>query len=211
MKILAVALATLAIACGPKGVPIPDTSPMDSIEPTRVIRVIGYRGFASACAIRTETGDQYILTDAHFAKESASYSRTLGQMLTGLARSDYLDRQGYFIPTDLSPFRDIAVLSTLRGGLEPVYNLLSTSAPEVGDTLRWYQYEGGDKDYFAPEMESGEVVRILAGHIMVDQVPTNGASGTCVFNQDSKVVGLVAWGIYTTNAVINLTGQWQIP
>jgi hypothetical protein len=40
-------------------------------------------------------------------------------------------------------------------------------------------------------------MRIVAGHIVLDESPTSGASGGCVYNAAGEVVGLVTFGMQT--------------
>lgn len=202
---LAIALTLLTMACGPKGVRTPAISPMalTPIPIEHTIRVIGNYGLASACAV-----NRYVVTAGHVVSPFLGIPG-LFEVKVNYAWESYGGLKGYFVGAGISQFRDVGLFYPGDGDV-PHTLPLSTSAPESGDTLRWLEYDRGDEDFFAPAEASGTVIRTLAGHIMVDTLPTSGSSGVCVFNDNAEVVGIISWGVNQTNVVIDLTGQWWL-
>ncbi len=203
---IVIALVLLTMACGPKVVHTPDTSPMVSLVslPTQhTIRVIGNYGVASACAV-----NGYIVTAGHVISPFNFVPGLYGAKVN-YAWESYSGLKGLFVGAGRSEYRDVGIFYPGDGDA-PYMLPLSTSVPEVGDTLRWLAYDRDGDDFFAPFEVSGEVIRTFAGHIMVDTLPTNGSSGGCVFNDKAEVVGIISWALDQTNVMIDLTGQWWI-
>ena len=207
MRLLSLLLLSFVMACGGKQIKFSDAAPRLEVKlnEQNTIRVIGNHGVASACAV-----NGYVITAGHVVAPFTYYPGLYREMV-GYAWSDYNEppKQGYFTPGAVSPFRDIGVIFPDEDGDNPFQHKLSTSALQPGDHLRWIEYDRGD-DYFKCKEASGTVIRLIAGHIMIDGEATQGASGTCVFNDQGTVVGIISWGINGTTVVINLTGRWWL-
>jgi len=60
---------------------------------------------------------------------------------------------------------------------------------------------------------SGKLIRIVAGHLMLDDQVPAGASGSCLLNTRGEVVGIVTWGQKTEDlreetVVVAVFGEW---
>lgn len=82
----------------------------------------------------------------------------------------------------------------------PRWYSLASSAPAVGSHLwiRGYDFRKG-KNAFAPRDWEVEVLRVVAGHIIVKPSVDFGTSGSCMLNEKGEVVGILAKGVNLHN------------
>ncbi len=207
MRLLAAALLTLLVGCGPVRVSPPDIAPylLAPLDTRHTVRIFSAYGFASACAVGS-----YIYTAQHVMAPFGGIP-FLHDKMVSYTWSDEAGREGRLSPVGVSPYRDLGILEPAFGDT-PVYQRVALVPPPIGETVHWIQYNKEDNenlDFFAPVPKFGVVVRSsIAGHITFDELPSGGASGTCLFNEADEVVGIVTWGLSETGLAVLLTGPW---
>lgn len=197
---IAVAILVGALACAAKA-PLYDPPAERNLD--GVMHLVGRYGFGHACPC-----DGLILTAAHVAHPL--YTRGAGYKDEPIehAWSDERGGEGFVISQYLQLGRDLGFLLARTGN--PAYYRHAIIEPQIGDTLYWSEYDFSSLGKaFSPVIREGDVLRIFAGHIVVDREPVRGASGSCVFNQSGEVVAIVTWGHQLGAAVaVSVYGQW---
>jgi hypothetical protein len=206
MKPLAAALLLVLLGCGGVQVESPSDSPetLTPIDVRYALQIFSAYGFASACAV-----DRYVLTARHVIKPFASIP-FLHDVMVHYTWSDGDGREGLFQSLVTSDYRDLGILDPIN--MTPVYQQLAVVPPQEGDTVRWVEYNksGDDGDFFAPVEKSALVIRTVAGYVTFDVPPTNGASGTCLFDKSGDVVGVVVWAFPGTGLATLIVGNWVL-
>lgn len=91
------------------------------------------------------------------------------------------------------------------------YATLAVRGPAVGETLMWVEYDFRTQaEAFAARYRTSQVARSVAGHIILTDDPTPGASGGCAYNAAGEVVGLITFGMRTedTKSAGGITALW---
>lgn len=203
MKALALILLTLVVACmnctHVKVIQVPPDCPACSddkhIDARLPFALVGRTGYAHSCPVMTnENGTGIILTAFHVLYR---------EVVSPITGEVFLVERFYFIedaegnvghakPLDNHRYADIAALST---DLEVREYYPIGARPSVGDDIYWYEYDFSKPEKaFAPRKREGEVVNTRVYHVVFDETPVAGASGTCVFNSDSEVIGILVRG-----------------
>lgn len=94
----------------------------------------------------------------------------------------------------------------------PEHYNIAKEPPKVGDFLWIRGYDFRKKDNaFGPRDFKVEVLRLVAGHIVVKPTVDHGTSGACMLNATGDVVGIVAKGMSTADggAVAVGVGVWE--
>ena len=113
---------------------------------------------------------------------------------------------GYASTNLVSPSRDLAILSTV--GDSPEFNECASGPPAIGSRVSWFEY-----DFLTTIERFAMVEELTAGHIQFDKTPKPGASGSCLFNEDGEVLGIVNWRLYDqgyggVGIAVALYGDW---
>lgn len=83
--------------------------------------------------------------------------------------------------------------------------------PQVGDKITWIEFDlRKRKNILKSRERKGKVVFVVAGHVLLDQDITQGASGGCAFDKNGHVVGLMTFGMNTRDykTAAGITGLW---
>lgn len=82
----------------------------------------------------------------------------------------------------------------------PVVYGVAKNPPSPGDRvwIQGYDFRKG-KDAYGPRIWEVKVLRVIAGHIIMDRAADEGTSGSCVFNASGEVVGILNWGVRVHN------------
>jgi hypothetical protein len=65
----------------------------------------------------------------------------------------------------------------------------------VGDRIYWYEYDLRTRqNALRARRRFANVLRIVAGHYILDDMPVEGASGSCLLNRHGEVVGIINAG-----------------
>ena len=101
----------------------------------------------------------------------------------------YQGQRGGAVVAAESPYQDVVALELVGGEI----NYLPMGAlPEVGATVYWYEYDfRTKKNIYRARRRFASVLRLVAGHVILDREPTAGASGTCVINEKGEAVGII--------------------
>jgi len=168
-----------------------------------VMRLVGRYGFGHACPC-----DGLILTAAHVAHPIYTKGPAYKNEPIEHAWSDSRGGWGFVSSRYLQLGRDLGFVHPRSG--TPAYYTHAMLAPQVGDTVYWSEYDFSCAEkILAPITREGAVVRLVAGHIVVDHMPVAGASGSCVFNESGEVVAIVAWGHRLGVAImVSVYGPW---
>jgi len=91
------------------------------------------------------------------------------------------------------------------------YAVRALDTPKIGDTLTWVEYDWREPGAaFADRHRSAKVLRLVAGAVILDEVPIDGASGGCAYNAAGEVVGLVTFSLEGAGGVTGIYGPWGI-
>jgi len=162
----------------------PQSNPDFPVNTNKVMRIFTRNGFAHACPC-----DGVIWSAGHVVGDKSNSWR-----LQDYTWADYLGNSGILLGRRTLPTRDLGMFSVSSGN--PKYYSAALELPNHGDKVYWIEYDlSGTDDMFAIRRRSAEVTRLVADHIIFDAAPTLGASGTCLFNREEEVVGVIVWGI----------------
>jgi hypothetical protein len=155
--------------------------------------------------------DGLILTAAHVAHPL--YLRPGYQNETIFySWSDDLGHSGYLGSAFLHLSRDLGELKVLTG--QPAFYRHAKIEPKIGETLHWIEYDYKDKQKaYAPIRREAHLVRNIAGHLILNDSPVRGASGSCLFNSGNEVVGVIVWSVRAgvtdyVGIAVSVAGQW---
>lgn len=74
----------------------------------------------------------------------------------------------------------------------PLDYLPGGTAAEPGDVVYWFEYDFRTvKNALRGRRRVGKILRIVAGHYVLDVTPNPGASGSCLINEKGEVIGVV--------------------
>ena len=78
----------------------------------------------------------------------------------------------------------------------------------------WVEYDFRTQEQaFERRYRTEKVTRIIAGHVILEETPTGGASGGCAYNAAGEVFGLMTFGMGTQDfgvagGITALWGAW---
>lgn len=104
---------------------------------------------------------------------------------------DSTGKKGKAQPGAYSYYLDIGKLVLIQGDT-PHYYKKASSLPEVGETIHWVEFK---RKNMLDEVRKARVKYYRAGYAYFDKPPNIGASGSCLFNEEWEVVGIVVWRI----------------
>ncbi len=193
--------------CSPKG-PHWIKPPKPIVEPNTngVMRIMGRWGFAHACPV-----EGVVLTAAHVVNPFHGVP-TMNAVLVGYAWSDGNGNQGMLEGVGASRSRDLGLLELKSG--EPSYYRHATKEPEVGDLLHWLEYNSSNREtVYTRRIKRAKLLRRVSGHLILDQEPQKGASGSCVLNMKGEVVGILTRirgtdDGKTVGVAVSIAGPW---
>lgn len=198
-------LAAVLASCSTRAVDLGRPARADT---TCTLRLVGRTGLAHGCAV-----DKLIITAAHVANPFYG-NPALSDHLAGYAWSDTAGNSGYLMGVAANVYRDVGVLSVASGA--PVYCRRATEEPRAGELLRWIEYNSGKlAGAYAPKLRHASLLRTVSGHLILDQPPERGASGSCVIDSAGLVVGIVSWTAPATSTknvafVVSVSGPWWV-
>jgi hypothetical protein len=122
-----------------------------------------------------------------------------GEPIDILTWSDNAGGSGHLEVVVRDGAQDIASLVSKEEPLEFGF-LFAETPPKAGDVIRWYEYSFRNaKEGLRNVLRTSKVTRNIALHIVSVPAPMPGASGSCVFNMDGDVVGIVSAGFDMLN------------
>lgn len=195
--ILAVAVVVLVGCAARVNVATVEENPWP-IDTSKTMQLLGFEGIAQACPV-----EGIIYTAAHVLLHEFE-GRAIP--VTGYSFSTDEGNMGTVIAAKIHSTRDIAVLYVQEGAVN--YYKLGPE-PEDGDLVYWREYNFED-DILAEILVEAYVTRTIAGHIIVDEGPVEGASGGCLFNEDGEAVGVVVWNVADYGAATSIAGPWAL-
>ncbi len=191
LVLLLLFLGPLALCCASTADILITTPGIASVPQPEPIPLLGSKGGAHACPVIVDDVS-VILTAKHVAfrrhiapdGEEIYFPRKWqaevdGEIATAVAviQHNYVD------------------LAVLRMQPEPKKYFNSGEFPSDGDTVYWKEYDFRTaKRAYKPRLRSAKVVNGLAGHIFLDKPPTSGASGSCAFDDNFDVIGIISFG-----------------
>lgn len=182
MKRAALVVALMAMACAAKDYD-------GQREPAYpAMSLIGRYGYGHACPL-----PRGILTAAHVAYGVSRDGRPTPLFYAYQQGA----RHGFLSPLFALQSRDLAILK-LDLGDEPEANEPALVFPRPGDEVSWFEYDFQRNAYaLRATRRKAKVVRTMSGHMVFAPAPVQGASGSCIFDAEDRVVGIVAWGMAT--------------
>jgi len=109
----------------------------------------------------------------------------------------YQGQRGAAFIVDESPYKDIVEIE-LSGGT--VTYLKMGTLPEIDDPVFWFEYDfRTKKNAYRARRRTGNVLRLVGGHIIIDAEPVAGASGTCLINAAGEAIGIIVASIETAD------------
>ncbi len=153
----------------------------DKPDTSKVLTLMGLETFGHACPVGGE-----VLTAAHVAYQPHSY------VPRSFSWEDNRNHWGTAKGQTKDPHRDLATLK-IEGGTPDFYQR-SWALPVEGSKVYWVQFKDDD---LRPERKDAKVLYYRAGYVFFDEYPENGASGSCLFDEAGRVVGIVVWHIGT--------------
>jgi hypothetical protein len=190
-------------ACFTKGVPLMEVPKF--VDTSAVMRLVGRWNVAHACPV-----DGVVLTAAHVVSPF-HHIPIVGNERIGYTWSDRSGNQGFVTGAAANLQRDLGMLVVGSGA--PWFYKHALEEPKPGDVLQWVEYDFGSvENAYAANLRHAKLVRIVSGHLVLDDVPTKGASGSCLFNSESEVAGLIVWGVRVGDRQVgvaaSISGSW---
>lgn len=172
---------------------------------TGILRLVGRFGAAHACPV-----GELILTNGHVT-DLRPFDRDVSLM--PYRYSDGAGHSGILAPVSTERCADLGLMAVRPGFTVKPYPVAS-EAPKVGERV-WYQgfdFASRGKAY-AERVVAAKVLRIVAGHLILDEVGDFGSSGSCVLNVRGQVVGINAFGHKVRSGeevegVVGIWGEW---
>jgi hypothetical protein len=181
-KLLAfISAALLTVGACSSCAKAPQVEKFKPYDPT--LAIFTAYSFGHGCPIK----DMGILTALHVVQPR------LGYRLSSATWSDASGQVGYADPIGPLPFADIAFLMPV-GRAVPTY--LPIGKANVGDRVYYWEFSYINRaEALRAEMKPATLLRKVGGHLIVDNPPDEGASGSCIVNASGEVVGVVVWGM----------------
>lgn len=202
-RVLALAVLFLSCASAPPKVGTLPTPDMDA-----VVRLIGRFSTAHGCPFsHPRLGSRYALTAGHVVDNRPADPQS---PLYGGRWSDGGGHSGLFQAVVAFQSADLAVIE--REDKQP-FDLaypLAAFPPTPGERVFILGYDQRAKaTAMGPAITEGRVLRIVADNLILDADSRPGSSGSCVLNERSEVVGIVAWGRqYDDGVDVIAPGTW---
>lgn len=191
--------------------PAPKPAPAPAPEPSSVtvtpspagkhtFSIVNYRGFGHGCAVNGKT-----ITNRHMVEEDDTdvpeYFRFRYAFPDG--------PEGRGKPGWVSLVADLAVveLSTPPA----TYGVLAPKEPAIGEVVMWVEFDFRTQDtVFQPRIRKGTITTIAAGHAILAEGITSGASGGCAYNAAGEVLGIMTFSTGTADRKpsAGLTALW---
>jgi hypothetical protein len=151
-----------------------------------VMAAVGRFTMGSACPV----GPDLILSAAHLT-DLRPFDPEAG--LIPYPWSNDAGESGLMVPVRIMSVHDLAQFVPVDPMVR--YYRIATEAPKIGETLWWQEYcFDSKKCAFERENKSSVVTRLISGHVILKEELEGGASGSCVLNARSEVVGVVSFG-----------------
>lgn len=164
------------------------------------------KGFAHGCAVNGLT-----LTNRHVVDFRKGPEEELRPVYFRYGFGEDGD-QGRGRSNFVSKGADLAVVLL---DLEPKsYAPRAKQGPAPGDKVLWVEFDFRKRDkVFKSRLKEGKVLRTFAGHVVLEEEITRGASGGCAYNEAGEVLGIMAFGVETNDMKVSagfvaLWGPW---
>lgn len=185
-------------ASTPSPTPSPEPTPLiDQPDLSRILPVIGRDSMAHVCPVTPALAltSRHVVLDDHDNPYDLSFSRPNGQVssVTPYRIATYADLASVVSRIDMDPYPRAAL------------------APLPGERLWWKGYDFRlNPNLFVPRIFTGRVLRVVAGHVILDTTTVPGTSGSCLLNARGEVVAVVAWNVRTedSNSATVGPGTW---
>jgi hypothetical protein len=216
--IFIVALAAAAGSCQfklPEAKPDPQPTPQivqaewipSAPAGKHTFAIFHYRGFGHGCAVNGVT-----LTNRHIVdpRLPETFFIPIGPLSFRFGFANGPQGTGRSIM--LSASADVA---QVKLSSEPAnYATLAVHGPAVGETIMWVEYDFRTQgEAFERRYRTTTINRIVAGHAILEDTPVGGASGGCAYNAAGEVLGLMTFGMPTSDlgmagGITALWGEW---
>lgn len=180
-KYLLLAVTLLFVGCASKSIDLAPEAPKISKAPDTagIISLLSLDRIGHACPC-----DGTVYTAAHLARPGNEYLfYTWG---------DQLGHQGTAEGNSYDRYRDLGTLKLM--GDTPYMYPKATTLPKRGDVVYWVEFGTTAHEFFLPKVRKAKFLYAFAGYANFDNIPQQGASGSCLLNAKGEVVGIVAWG-----------------
>ncbi len=163
--------------------PTPTPVPVAPVDLSRVVPLIGRDGMGHGCPVRPGV----ILTAAHVVSEGTDAHPIFFSLPSGKA--------SVAMPYKVATYEDIASLVAMID-VDPYP--LAKEAPIPGEKLWWVGYNFSTRaQALEPLTFQGTLLRVVGSHLVIDEPPISGSSGSCIINERGEVVGIVTWRVPT--------------
>ena len=189
-SLIVLGCAVKAAPVTPFVTPIPGAVALSATTPNRPLALLGLYGAAHACPVLIK-GEGHVITAGHVAWHVVTNGGELARIPKYYLIEDGVGNTGAAGAEAYNMYTDLAYLTT---DLQITRWYSRGNLPAVGDEVTWVEYDftKPDRAYRSRE-RSAKVLNVRLSHIMFDKVPASGASGTCLFNVEGEVVGIVSW------------------
>ncbi len=167
------------------------TSSFD-IQPERFpLALFGKHGAAHACPVATQALGNIVVSAGHVLWKEIILDGQIVDIERLYLVEDSDGNIGRMLPVVNHNYSDIGIM---RVSLEDVNYYPEALQISVGEDVHWweYSYETAATAYM-PSERSATIMNGLAGYIFFDESPLPGASGTCLFNENDEVLGVVSF------------------
>lgn len=171
-----------------------------------ILRLMGRFGAAHACPLAADL----ILTNGHVV-DPRPFDPDVPTL--PYRYSDGAGNAGVVAPVSTERCADLAVMAVRPGGTVKPYPRASV-APEPGDHVWFIGYDWSSKNKaFAEKVIDAKVLRVVAGHLILDEAGDPGSSGSCVLNAKGEVVAINSFGKQVgvgeeVEGVVGVWGDW---
>ena len=164
------------------------------IDTSGVMALFG-NDFGHACPVEgTVPGEGIVYTARHSIRRGGPGGHVGPPFF--FTWEDSTGRKGKAQPKNFDTYRDIGELATQ--GDTPYFYKKASAPPAPGEMVYWVQFRRED---LRDETKRAKVKFYRAGYVFFDKPPDPGASGSCLFNVEGEVVGIVVWRIQRPGGV----------
>ena len=185
---LLVLLFVLGAGCSKPSPQAPEGLPGIPLEIDPTLAIQGANGQGGhACPV-----NDYVITADHvlWDKERRTYTQA--------TYSDGYGANGVAMVIGGYGAVDLVILEIL--GDDVIY--LPSGVGRINEKVYWFEYDfRSQKNALRARRRFAHILREVAGHYILDEMPVGGSSGSCLLNSEGQVIGMIVAGWETDDGL----------